>query len=364
MKDFFLIFVSAVSGVLAIVASFVEARKSRTENLKERINDKIENESEEHTTFEKSGNYIHEPVLGDKKLRNRKVVLLMSNLLGLVMGVLTIVVVFVNVGAIVVNHEPIINPPSLNGDKVDQQEDDIHSFVLKYNKLFKNSIVIDWESWQIDGEQRYYLENALSETGISISSFDSSEKDIDWETLDDDDISYVLVRIGGRGYETGRIYLDKKYAEYMEAAAENGIKVGCYFYSQAINQVEADEEIEQIVKSIAEYKNVLDYPIGISLDRGERASNLSDEECIDLVKYMCIKLLQAGYIPMIMGNTEWFEQFPIGTFNGYLKLVSSKEPPQYIDNCIIWEYDENAENIVLGVKNAVELSMSTYGLLE
>lgn len=362
--DFFLIFVSIVSGVLAIVASFVEARKKQAEQLKKRINDKITDEAEENATLEKSGNYIREILFGNKKLRNRRIERLTLDLLGFVMGVLTIVVLLVNAGTIVINYEPTIIPASPDGDQVDQQENDIHSFVLKYNKLFKNSIVIDWESWQINEEQRYYLENTLSETGISISSLDSSEKDIDWETLVDDDISYVLVRIGGRGYESGKIYLDKKYAEYMEAAAEIGIKVGCYFYSQAINQEEADEEIEQIVKSITEYKNVLDYPIGISLDRSGRASNLSDEECIDLVKYMCIKLLQAGYIPMIMGNTEWYEQFPIGTFNGYLKLVSSKEPPQYIDNCIIWEYDENAESIVVGVKNAVELSMSTYGLLQ
>lgn len=395
MIDFILIFIFVVSGLIAIVLSFIEVRKILIINLFTKLNHTGFNESEEGISIENFAHYVDVHLADNEKMRNKGIPVrklttkhsnrvnkflkisshlassgirllcatTMATLLICLVGVLIIGALFLYAGT-TVNIEPDINPSSTpNTDPIDHQGDDIHSFVLEYSALFKNDIAIDWESYRMDEEQRYYLENGLSETGISISYFDSDEEDIDWDALYNDGIGYVLVRIGGRGYDTGKIYLDKKYTEYMEAATETGIKVGCYFYSQAISQAEADEEIEQIVKSVAGYKDVLDYPIGISFERGKRTSDLSAEECIDLVKYICIRLLQAGYIPMIIGGTEWYEQFPAGTFSGYLKLVSSKEPPRYIDNCIIWEYDDNAKNTIAGVKNAVELSVSTYGLL-
>ena len=395
MIDFILIFIFVVSGLIAIVLSFIEVRKILIINLFTKLKHTGFNESEEGISIKNFAHYVDVHLADNEKLRNKgipvrkltpkhsnrvnkslkisphlassgiRLLYATTTLLICLAGVLIIGALFLHAGTIV-NIEPDINiNPSLtpNKDPVDHQENDIHSFVLEYSELFKNDIAIDWESYRMDEEQRYYLENGSSETGISISYFDSDEEDIDWDVLYNDGIGYVLVRIGGRGYDTGKIYLDKKYTEYMEAATETGIKVGCYFYSQAISQAEADEEIEQIVKSVAGYKDVLDYPIGISFERGKRASDLSDEECIDLVKYICIRILQAGYTPMIIGSTEWYEQFPAGTFSGYLKLVSSKERPRNIDNCIIWEYDDNSENIIAGVKNAVELSVSTYGLL-
>ncbi len=61
-----------------------------------------------------------------------------------------------------------------------------------------------------------------------------------------------------------------------------------------------------------------------------------------------------------MGTEEWFHRFPDKTFFGYFKLVSSENAiSSNIDNCIIWEYNENAEGVD-GINGKFELSVSAY----
>lgn len=233
---------------------------------------------------------------------------------------------------------------------------EIHEIVIENDNIFQNNISVDWSMCRNENG-RFLFENIPSETGISVSVY---QGEIDWEKVKLDGIGYAIIRIGSRGYESGNLYLDSRFNENMDEAKSNEIKVGTYFYSQAINQKEMDEEIRMILEALKEY--TLDYPIGIGLERidKKRTNNLSDAEYVDLIKYFCIRIKQSGYTPMIMGKEEWFKEFPEGTFDGYLKLVTNVEaPPRDIDNCIIWEYQENAQYMVAGI-DQVEMSVSIY----
>lgn len=284
-----------------------------------------------------------------------------------IMTVMTVVALFFQSAAVFAHDRqtvhgeyPVIDPPSpgIIADETETMED----VVLKYNKLFQSSIVTNWDPYSIDGNFRCSLLNETSEIGISISSFNIID---DWIAIKNDGVGYALIRIGGRGYDSGKIYDDDKFKDHMSHAVECGIKVGCFFVSQAVNQVEADEEVEKIIQNVSEYKKSLEYPIGIMLDRRGRTANMTDQEYITIVKYMCIKLVQSGYTPMIMGGESLFQHFPEGIFDGYLKLVSIGDTaPTDINNCIIWEYNDNADGVVQGVNGAVELSVSCYGLLD
>lgn len=284
-----------------------------------------------------------------------------------ILSIATLVMLFLQGGSIILkdlstdpDDAPIKNPE--NNTMIIAEPQDMHAIVSKYNKLFQNNIEVNWEPFEIDEKKRCKLQDVSSEIGISISSYDEIDS---WAALKDDGINYALIRIGGRGYGSGEVYSDSKFNDYMDSAIEHEIKVGCYFVSQAVNQTEADEEVEKIVNAIKEYKGSLEYPIGISLERQERTADLSDMECVEIVKYICIRLLQSGYTPMIMGGETWFLQFADGTFDGYLKLVSTKQKaPNSIDNCIVWEYEDSAYGVVDSISSPLELSVSIYGLLE
>ena len=122
-----------------------------------------------------------------------------------------------------------------------------------------------------------------------------------------------------------------------------------------------DEEINVILNALDGYS--LDYPSGIELDCEEnyRTYKLSEHQgqYIDLIKYFCIRIKQSGYIPMIYGKMEWFQQFPEGTFDGYYKWIySANSEPNDVDNCIIWQYREHTKGIVDGIDEDIYVSIN------
>lgn len=66
-----------------------------------------------------------------------------------------------------------------------------------------------------------------------------------------------MIRIGGRGYGTeGTLYQDENAIKNITEAKDNGIKVGVYFFSQAINTDEAIEEANY-VKTFSATSNLI-----------------------------------------------------------------------------------------------------------
>ena len=169
-----------------------------------------------------------------------------------------------------------------------EEDEDIHTIVLKNEDLFQNTNLIDWE-WEYEGNQdnmRRFLKNTSSEIGINVSFY---QKTIDWEKVKSDEIDFAIIRVGSRGYEIGKINIDSEFKDNMDGATNNGIKTGVYFYSQATSKEEMDEEINVILNALDGYS--LDYPIGIELDCEEnyRTYKLSEHQgqYIDLIKYFC-----------------------------------------------------------------------------
>lgn len=239
-------------------------------------------------------------------------------------------------------------------EKGTNKSQNMETIILENEYLFQDNILIDWKVHNKAGH------NNTLKKGISVSKY---QRNIDWKKVKHSGIDYALIRIGNRGYREGKLYKDSKFKKNMEEAKRNHIKVGGYFYSQAVNKKEMDEEIALIQKSVNGH--TLDYPIGIALEREgktkkTRTKDLSDKEYINLIKYFCIRMKQKGYTPMIMGRKKWFGEFEEGTFDGYLKLVSAKKVPNNIGNCIIWEYNDSAVGKVDGINTAVELSKSVY----
>lgn len=265
-------------------------------------------------------------------------------------------------------NDEMVNEENINHEILEEETqsiealEDIHSIVLEYNEMFDNNIVIDWNCYQEFERLRRSLQDIPSEQGITVSKY---QEEINWANVRADGIDFAIIQVGSRGYETGVLREDTHFEENISNALENNIKVGVCFYSQAITQEEIDEEIAMILQSINGY--TLEYPIGITLEREQqfRTSILSDEEYIELIKYFCIRVMQSGYTPMIIGNTEWFQQFDESTFNGYLKMVYSPNiAPIDIDNCVIWQYRQNSRGMVEGIDSNLVLSISISAYIQ
>ena len=145
-------------------------------------------------------------------------------------------------------------------------------------------------------EDRFSSINAADITTKSSLSYDSEQLihgidvsrhngDIDWAKVKAQGIEYAFIRVGYRGYESGGLCIDSKYENNIKGAISNGIKVGVYFFSQAITEQEALEEASLTLSLIKNYNISLPVILDWETDIGYRTySGLSRAKLTSIVQ--------------------------------------------------------------------------------
>lgn len=104
----------------------------------------------------------------------------------------------------------------------------------------------------IDNKLYYFNADGVLENGktfgVDVSKY---QKNIDWKQIKKAGVSFVIVRIGYRGYgASGTLVLDPMFEEHFTNVKNAGLKVGVYFFSQATTEEEAKEEAFADRKSV------------------------------------------------------------------------------------------------------------------
>ncbi len=102
------------------------------------------------------------------------------------------------------------------------------------------------------GEDGAYLGTDYRVTrGIDVSEH---QGEIDWEAVAASGVEFAMIRAGYRGYgEAGTLREDLFFQANMDGALANGIAVGVYFFSQALNAEEAVEEAAFLLELLEPY---------------------------------------------------------------------------------------------------------------
>ena len=103
---------------------------------------------------------------------------------------------------------------------------------------------------------RELLEEEKETLGIDVSRF---QEEIDWAQVAEAGIDFAMVRIGCRGLVSGAMVEDDRAAYNLREASENGIYVGAYFFSTAVNEEEVREEAQWVCSFLEDY--VITYPV-------------------------------------------------------------------------------------------------------
>lgn len=128
---------------------------------------------------------------------------------------------------------------------------------------------------------------------------------IDWQKVADAGIQFVFVRLGYRGYETGLLHTDKRAVENLQGAREAGLLVGAYFYSQAVNVMEAQEEARYALDILGDFK--LDLPLVYDweyVSAAARTANVNKTTLTECTIAFCEAVKNAGFTPMIYFNAN------------------------------------------------------------
>lgn len=157
---------------------------------------------------------------------------------------------------------------------------------------------------------KYYHDadgNRKSHVVIDVSTYQGN---IDFDKVKKAGVDTVMIRAGLRGYGNGAIKSDPKFTDNILAAKAAGLKVGVYFFSQAINEQEGIEEARFVLELIRGYD--IEGPVAIDTeyvdDSEARTYDLNNDLRTDGVVGFCETIKAAGYQPMIYANRNWFVQ--------------------------------------------------------
>ncbi len=202
-------------------------------------------------------------------------------------------------------------------------------------------------------ELRFAGDNAR--LGIDVSKWN---KEIDWEKVKDDGIEFAIIRCGYRGASSGALVLDPMYKRNIEGAIEAGIPVGVYFFTQALDEVEAVEEASMVISLIEDYD--VDYPVFLDSEsaggRG-RADALEADERTKIHKAFLETIASAGYETGIYASRNWLnDELDMTEVSEYRTwLAEYADIPVYDKYYHMWQY--TSKGSVNGIETRVDLNL-------
>lgn len=209
--------------------------------------------------------------------------------------------------------------------------------------------------------------------GIDISYHQGK---IDWAKVKASGVDFAIIRVGNRGYETGKLCKDSRFDENVRGALANGIKVGVYFFSQATTETEALEEASLTLDWIKGYDITLPVVIDWETDVGYRTySGLSKARLTNILTVFCDTVSRYGYEPMVyMCKDDFVNRINTKTiasnyktwvawyFKEYRNSDYSKNLFRYGDllpdmsfDYNIWQYSDRGQ--VDGIREAVDMNV-------
>lgn len=209
-----------------------------------------------------------------------------------------------------------------------------------------------------ESENTGILEATEATFGIDVSKW---QKDIDWEAVAASGVRFAIIRCGYRGSSTGCLVEDPYFLRNIQGAKDAGIEVGVYFFTQAVNEVEAVEEASMVVSLCRDYE--LDYPVFIDTEGAGgngRADQLNAAERTAVCRAFCTTIQNAGYQAGVYSSRNWFyerlEDEQLQEF--VLWDAEYREAPLYTGNYSIWQYTSNGH--IDGINTRVDLNLSYF----
>lgn len=202
-------------------------------------------------------------------------------------------------------------------------------------------------------EGKIELENGT--VGIDVSKYN---KDIDWEKVRSAGIEYAIIRMGYRGSSTGALVEDPYYERNIRGAKAAGLKVGVYFFTQALNETEAVEEASMVESLIP--ASDLELPVFLDVESsGGRADSLDSVKRTANIRAFIETLKADGYRAGVYANKRWLTSFikaeELSDCPVWLAQYKVKHPT-YEGKYDAWQYSSKGQ--VEGITGNVDLNLN------
>lgn len=163
--------------------------------------------------------------------------------------------------------------------------------------------------------------------GIDVSKWNGS---IDWNAVKNSGVNYVIIRVGYRGSSQGALIEDPKFKTNIKGATAAGLKVGVYFFTQAVDEVEAVQEASMVLDRISGYK--ISYPVFLDVE-AQRRKRRCHRFCYQNRSLQGILQhdQECGYTPGVYANKTWLtSKMDAGALSGYKIWLAQYARPRPI----------------------------------
>ena len=206
--------------------------------------------------------------------------------------------------------------------------------------------------------------------GIDVARYQGT---IDWAEAAKSGIDFAMVRIGYRSMSDGTIQADPNGLYNLQEAAKQGIRLGAYFFSTAVNSGEAEEEANWVADQIDQYP--ITYPVAFDCENFEdpdsRQYGLSKEERTDYALKFLETIEKRGYAGMFYASkrqmefgNEWEIHRLVGKYKIWVAQYPENPDPFFGQSSYeglhhMWQY--TMEGSVPGIETFVDRDVAYFG---
>ena len=179
--------------------------------------------------------------------------------------------------------------------------------------------------FSLDGEVvRYGSTACRAAQGVDVSYY---QGEIDWAAVAASGVEFAMIRAGYRGYTDGGITEDERFRENAQGALNAGLRVGLYFFSQAVTVDEAEIEARWLLDAAKDFKITLPLvfdwePIG-GVSGEIRTDGMTGAETTACARAFCEIIAGAGYEPCIyFSRWQGYYDYDLSQLTDYTFWVS------------------------------------------
>ena len=206
-----------------------------------------------------------------------------------------------------------------------------------------------------DGRMRYRGDTRTL-TGIDVSEH---QFDIDWSRVAADGVDFAMIRVGYRGSTAGGIYEDEYFERNIRGALAAGLKVGVYFFSQAIDEREAAEEARFVLEKIRPYEIAMPVVFDWEIVGGAQARtySVSRRTLCDATRAFCDTVKAAGYEPMLYFTRYLgYRKYILRNLADYgFWYAEYEDRPRIAFHFDMWQYSETGK--INGIEGDVDMNL-------
>ncbi|MGN1124250.1 MAG: GH25 family lysozyme [Eubacterium sp.] len=196
--------------------------------------------------------------------------------------------------------------------------------------------------------------------GIDVSQHNGT---IDFNKVKADGIDFAFIRVGYTGYTKSSFSLnyDSKYKTYLNDAINAGLKVGVYWYSQAVTTAEAIQEASKLLTAIEGYNItmpvVFDYEFaGTASGRLDSAKLSKDKMTANAMAFLDT-VASAGYEACIYASANFLrDKLNAAEISSVYKvwLAHYTTKTAYAGDYDYWQYSSSGK--VSGISSRVDMN--------